>query len=138
MQDDTVVYFIFPKDEVKKASLNRNERRTPLRGAGDVGAALNILYGRHTLKGDVTFPELLLEEGVKNQFSGQVTPYDNTIFMVYEGHPKKLRMIENLQAEGFTGFDVPTYEPHEHIIQILTTQTQYRWLVGNVNDIQGE
>jgi hypothetical protein len=136
LKDGTIVYFIFPDDGEKEASLNRNKRRTPLHGAGDVGAALNILYGRHSLQGDVTTPDSLLRDGVKNQYTGQITSYDSTIFMVFEGHPKRLRMIEDLQAEGLTTFDVPIYKPHEHIIQIPTTQTQYRWLVAAETNLQ--
>ena len=130
LKDGTVVYFIFAEPEHQTPGLYRTKRPHPLRGAGDVGAALNILYGKYDLSADVITEELLLKAGVKVYYSSEITPYDHIILVVYDGNPRRIRIVEDLEAEGLVNFPVPTYAPYEHIVKTPTTRGDLRWLVG--------
>ncbi len=132
LKRETDVFFIFFEQKEQDFSLRRTKRRIPFHGTGDVSAALNILYGSYALYANITSKELLLEEGVKNYYSGKITPYDHTVFVAYDGDPKRLRIVEDLETEGVVDFSIPTYTPYEHIIETPATSVSFRWLVGVV------
>ncbi|MBN1991845.1 MAG: hypothetical protein JW953_04025 [Anaerolineae bacterium] len=142
LKDKTVIYFILSGDTNEKPSFNPNGKRLPLDASWVATSALNVLYGKHDLRGEVFDQKLLftadgfirkklfLKEGARNLWAETVTPYNQIIFMAYDGTPKRLRIIEDLRAEGLVDFPVPDYNPYKHIIQTPTTQTDLRWLVG--------
>lgn len=134
LEDGTSIHFIFSASEDSVLSLNRNGQRPPLFASWDTGAALNVLYGKNSLRGDVSTKGLFLEEGIKNQYFDEITPYDQALVMTYDGNPKQLRIIEDLEAEKLVDFTVSNYTPYEHIIETPTSQTDFRWLVGVTPD----
>jgi len=134
LKDGTSVHFIFSTGEDKGPSLNRNGQRPPLFASWDTEAALNVLYGKNSLRGDVSTKALFLEEGIKNQYFDEITSYDQALVMAYDGNPKQLRIIEDLEAENLVDFPIPNYTPYEHIIETPTRQTGFRWLVGVTPD----
>jgi hypothetical protein len=141
LKDGTSVHFILSDNE-RAPSLNKNGVRPALGPKSQVRAALNMLYGKHNLDGDAFIREILfvnqefirkkvfLEEGVSSYTGMQPIPYDRTIFLAYDGHPRQLRVIEDLQAENLVSFPVPNYAPYDRIVETPATGVGLRWLVG--------
>jgi len=134
LRDDTSVRFVISDYKYQAPSLNRNKLRLPLRGAWDVGTGLNMLYGKHSLHGDIAIKELFLADGIKEYYSDRVIPYDRALVVAYDRESKQLRIIEDLEAESLVDFPIPNYIPYEHIIETPTRQTSFRWLVGVTPD----
>jgi hypothetical protein len=144
-KDGTGIIFILSDNE-QSPSLNVNGIRPALGPKSQVKTALNMLYGRRDLDGDVFIREILfmnhefirkelfLEEGVRSYTGTQPIPYDQTIFMAYDGNPRQLRVIEDLSAENLVDFPVPNYAPYDRIIKTPTTRGALRWLVGVVEN----
>lgn len=143
LKGGTGVYFVLSETRNQEPSLNVTEQRLPVNASWEVGAALNILYGRHDLKGDVFVRELLymaddfllnelfLREGIRNYFTDEITPYEDALFVTYDNNLGQLSIIEDLEAEGLVSFPVPGYRPYERIINTPTRHVQLRWLVGS-------
>jgi hypothetical protein len=138
LKDGTSVYFILSGNENQKPSLNRNGQREPLFASWDVGAALNILYGKDSLRGDIISKEMFLEKGIKNRYSDEIEPYDYAVVAAYDGNLRQLRIIEDLEAENLVDFSVSNYAPYKHIIENPTTWVDFRWLVGVETKAQEE
>jgi len=142
LKGETGVYFVLSDTRNQVPSLNVTEQRLPVNASWEVGAALNILYGRHDLKGDVFVRELLhmaddflldqllLREGIKNLVTDEITPYENALFVTYDNNLGQLAIIEDLEAEDLVSFPVPGYRPYERIINTPTSHQELRWLVG--------
>lgn len=140
LKDKTSVYFLLSEREDQDSLQTR--KRLPLAGSWEIETALNMLYGKRDLSGDVFVRELLhmagglllkevlLNEGVKNRFTGKITPYDNALFVTYDRNLGQLTIIEDLSAEDLVDFPVPTYRPYERIIETPTRHVELRWLVG--------
>jgi hypothetical protein len=145
LKDGTSVHFIL-SDNDRVPSLNKNGVRPPLGPKSQVATAVNMLYGKHNLDGNVFIREplfmqqgfilkkLFLEEGVKSYTGTGFMPYDRTIFMAYDGNPRRLRIIEDLEAEKLVNFPVSNYAPYDRIIATPTTRVDLRWLVGLTAD----
>lgn len=130
LKDGTSVRFVISDNKPQASSLNRNELRLPLFGNWDVGTGLNMLYGKHSLHGDVAIKELFLVEGIKEYYHDTVIPYDRALVVAYDRGSKQLRIIEDLAAENLVDFPVSNYAPYERIIETPTVKTDFRWLVG--------
>jgi hypothetical protein len=135
LTDDTTVYFVLPgyTDRVGFA----NWRRIPLQGDWDTTSALKVLYNQASLRGDVIYPDIetpveptLTEKGIVHYWEGKVTPYDRALFVAYDGNPKRLRVLENLQTELALGWTTPTYTPFRHIVASPLPQVELRKLVS--------
>ncbi len=129
LANDTRIVLILSENEEQTPSLNRNGQRLPFAGGWDISTGLNMLYGRTDLGGDLAAAESFSEQGVKAYYGDSVTPYEQVIVLVYDGSPKRLRIVENLAAENLVDTPIPSYKPYEHIINVPTTHIQYRWLV---------
>ena len=128
-KDGTSVHFIIPDNASQASLLNRNKLRLPLRGAWDVGTGLNMLYGKHSLRGDIAVKESFLPGGIKAYYTDSITAYDQALIVAYDRDSKQLRIVEDLEAENLVDFPVTNYAPYEHIIETPTSQTSFRWLV---------
>ena len=136
LEDDTHLVLILPENEEQTPSLNLNGQRLPFAGAWDLGTGLKMLYGKTDLSGDLATKESFFAEGVKAYYSDTLTSYDQVLVLAYDGTPRRLRVIEDLAAENFVQTTVPEYQPYEHIINVPTTQIQFRWLVSNNTEKQ--
>jgi hypothetical protein len=134
LADKTKIILILPEDEAQEPSLNRNGQRLPFAGGWDISTGLNMLYGRHDLSGDLATAESFFQDGIKSYYGDHLTPYHQVVVFAYDGNPKQLRMIEDLETENLASFSIPNYTPHEHIIDVPTTRVDFRWLVGIETD----
>ena len=130
LKDETTVYFILPGYQ----SL-RPAERTPLTAIWEASGALRVLYGKDTLVGEVAFPDLdppgslsFQQNGVVYPMHASPTPYNRTIFMIYDGSPRHLRLVENLQSEFKLNWAVTGYSPNSRIINDQP-KTDLRWLI---------
>jgi hypothetical protein len=135
LTEDTTIYFVLPgyQDRVGFA----NWRRIPLQGDWDTDAALHVLYNNQTLQGDVIYPDIqtpvepaLSEKGVLHYWEGRLTPYDRTVFVIYDGYPKRLRIIEDPVKELNMTWSIPLYSPEKRILVKRNIENRYRQFVG--------
>jgi hypothetical protein len=118
IKDNSVVYFILPG--YKKM---RSAERTPLTAMWEVTGALEVLYGKGSLAGDVIFPDLSVpdylsfqENGILDKTNGNLTPYSRAVFVAYEGRPRRLSLVENLQKELNLKWTPQGYAPNSRIL----------------------
>ena len=107
----------------------------------EVSAALRVLYIKN-LQGDVLFPDVdvygeaqLSENGVVDFGSKSITPYDRAVFVSFDGNPRHLRVLENLQSELSIAWPTPTYAPHRCILNDQPLSVRWRTLVGEPGNI---
>lgn len=136
LEDDTHIVLILSENEDQAPSLNRNGQRLPFAGAWDLGTGLKMLYGKSDLSGDLATKESFFAKGVKANYSDTLTSYNQVVILAYDGTPRQLRIIEDLAAENLVQITIPEYRPYGHIINVPTTQIQFRWLVSNETDKQ--
>jgi len=137
-KDDAHIVIILSENRGQIPSLNRNGQRLPFAGGWDIGAGLNMLYGRYDLSGDLATSESFLPEGVIAYYGDVVKPYDQVVVLTYDGDPKQLTIIEDLAAENLAQTPNLDYRPYERITNVPTTRVQFRWLVGSETDKQME
>ncbi len=120
LAENTTVYFVLPGYEDRSGFANW--KRLPLQGDWDSTGALQVLYGNSSLRGDVIYTNIetsveptLTANGVIHYYEGRITPYDHTIFVAFDGNPKHLRIITNLQTELSINWPTPTYKPFDLI-----------------------
>jgi hypothetical protein len=137
MKDDTVVYFVLPgyEDRIGFA----NWQRTPLTAQWEVSSALQVLYGKKRLYGDLIFTDIniygearVTRNGVVNFWTGESIPYERSLFVAYDGEPRKLRIISDLQNE-LVDYPTPSYAPYKRVMEFGPTP-QLRRLVNMSSD----
>jgi hypothetical protein len=52
------------------------------------------------------------------------------LFVAYDEIPRRLRIVEDLEAENLVSFPVSNYAPYERIIETPVTGVKLRHLVG--------
>ncbi len=111
-------------------------KRTPLWAEWDVTAAIKVLYGNKTLSADVFFPDLycMMEfrpEGIASLWwYGHVIPYERTIIVTFDGEPRRLRLVEDLQTDLGLTWPTVDYKPHSRILVGAKPTVALRRLVG--------
>lgn len=139
LKDDTSVYFVLPGYEDRWGWANW--RRTPFDASWEITAALRVLYGKQDLSGDLILPDLdrgfgsplLTKEGIVDYWTSEVTPFDKTLFVSYEGTPRTVHVVENLRSEFQLTWEPYDYAPELHCLSGPTPDIELRRLV-DVND----
>ncbi len=134
LEDDTKVIFVLTGYEERVGFVNW--QRTPLTSQWEVNRALQVLYGKQNVSADLFFRDLdskveLRPDGVASLGSGNLVPYASTIFLIYEGEPRVLRLVEDLQVELALDFHPMDYAPTIHILDVRAPSVAWRILVDD-------
>jgi hypothetical protein len=135
--DGTMVYIVLPGYEDRVGF--ENWRRTPLFFGWEPSSAIQLLYGKRDLNVNVIFPNVNPGIGMpvptENRIldpypEGVSTSYDRALFVVFDGSPRHLRVLEDLQSELAINWPTPTYQPYERVSRGPPPLTEWRHLVG--------
>lgn len=136
LADGTAVYFVLSGYNDRVGYVNT--RRLPLSNSWEATAALNVLYDRTTLHGDVVLPDAdglgepqLTPAGVRDYVTGRLIPYSATLFVTYTGAPRHLRVVTDPSSELGLAWSTPDYAPTRHIIPSSPPPIELRRLVAN-------
>lgn len=140
LTDGTTVYFVLPGYNDRVGYVNT--RRLPLSSSWEVTAALNVLYDRTTLHGDVVLPDAnnlgepeLTPAGIRDFVTGRLIPYSAAVFVMYAGTPRHLRVVEDVSHELDLMWPTPDYAPEQHIVLSPPLPIELRRLVAS--DVSG-
>ena len=112
LEDHTTVLFVLPGYEERIGF--QSWRRTPLTASWEASSALHLLYGNFTLFGDVYFPDAdrliepeLTTDGVLIKETGRVSPYAQTVAVVFADKSTTLQLLQELPAAWIEGAESP-------------------------------
>jgi hypothetical protein len=135
-QPDTVVCFVLPdyQDQLQFSTW----WRTPLSADWEVSAALRLLYNNPALRGEIVLPKVtgygeatLLPAGVRNPWTGKVSPYASTVFLTYDKSRRQLTLMTDVAHTLGLDWPVVNYDPDRHILQSRPPQVALRRLIVN-------
>jgi hypothetical protein len=135
LSENTTVYFIFPGYSDRIGFINW--KRLPIQTDYGANAAIQALYGKEKLKADIFFPDIqnpaepkVDEDGIVHYWYGTVTPYKDALFVIFEGNPRQLKIVYDLQSTlSIKNFTISTYVPDQHIIGNKPNNDMLRFLV---------
>ena len=135
LADGAAVYFVLPGYNDRVGYVNTG--RLPLSNSWEATAALNVLYDRTTLHGDVVLPDTggvaepeLTPTGVRDFVTGRLIPYSATVFVRYAGTPRHLRLVTDLSSELGLAWPTPDYAPARLISPTAPPPIELRRLVA--------
>ncbi len=115
------VFFVMPGYEDRFGFTNYS--RTPILDSLDASMALRVVYGDEQLAGDVLYPgvnvstaPVLAPAGVMHWWHKDVTPYDQAVFVIYAGAPRRLQIVRDLSVVADVDFAPSTYQPLQRIL----------------------
>jgi hypothetical protein len=132
IETDTTVVVVLPG--YKRLDFGE---RPPLSAEWEVNHALKVLYENDGLTGRVYFPgadfyseATLTPLGVLGARQEQETPYNKTIFVLYNPNDGRLKLVNDPSSELGLPFPIPDYNPQGRIRQMPKATWKYRYLVG--------
>ncbi len=118
-------------------ALIANWRLFPLQDDSGTTSALQALYNNKSLRADVISPDsewpskpILTNNGLIHYWYMYVTPNENSLFIIFDGNPRHLRVLEDLQIGLNIYWLTPTYRPYDHIVIKLLPKIKMHKLIS--------
>lgn len=137
--DDTAVYLILPGFDDREQGRYGNWRRPPFDSQWEIAAGLQVLYENRSLRGDILYPDLspdraapeLTMPGMVDGWTHQLTPFNKIVFLRYDGTPRRLRLVKDIQAEFYLPWEPVGYIPEVRCLSGSTPDIELRRLVAD-------
>jgi hypothetical protein len=119
LNPDTSVHFILPGYR-EQSSGPVYWKQPPLAVEWAANFGLRVLYGSDEVEADVILPvqdvgDWFTEQGIVNTTSSEVTPYEDSLILLFDGDPRHLRVVTDPAVELGIGNPTPGYAPYARI-----------------------
>ena len=134
-EDNTAIYFVLPGYQDRHGWANW--QRTPLSSEWEVTSALQVLYHKNSLHGDLIFSDLdrgygapeFTPRNIASYWTRETTAFSQAVFVSYDGSPRHLRVIQDLRSDLQLAWEPQGYAPMTRCLQGTSPRIELRRLV---------